>query len=237
MSTRRFFTYHPPSGNTLRITGDESHHLKHVHRARCGEAIEVIDGCGSLFHGTIQALDTSEVIVQVENQEKKSKPPANIIIAPSLLKQRPMNIMVEKLSEIGVDEIRPVIFTRTDETYSPARLKKWHRLAVQSLKVNKRLWLTTIYPPATLVEILRLSNSIATKLLLDSEAGMTAAPGTEGWRFPIIAVIGPPGNLVAEEHQQMVQKGFTPYQLNDGLLKSETAAISIAAILSLNRPE
>jgi 16S rRNA (uracil1498-N3)-methyltransferase len=235
MSTRRFFTYHPSSGNTLRISGDESHHLKHVHRAKEGDPIEVIDGRGSLFYGSIRALKADEVIVQVEKEEKKTKPPTKIIIAPSLLKQRPMNVLVEKLTEMGVDEIRPVTFTRTDETYSPPRLKKWQRLAAQSLKVNKRLWLTTIYPPASLEQILALSSPVETKLLLDIKGENPAYPGAEGWHFPVIAVIGPPGDLVAEERQQLVQNGFIPYKINDNLLKTETASISIAAILSLNR--
>ena len=235
MSTRRFFTYHPVNGNTLRITGDESHHLQHVHRAQSGEPIEVIDGRGSLFHGEIRTLKAEEVIVQVEKEEKYPKAPLKIIIAPSLLKQRPMNIMIEKLTEIGVDEIRPVTFTRTDETYSPPRLKKWNRLAVQSLKVNKRLWLTAIYPPAPLGEIIALSSPLETKLVLDIQGENPAQPGAEGWHLPVIAVIGPPGDLVAEERQQLVQNGFIPCKINEALLKSETAAISIAALLSLNR--
>jgi 16S rRNA (uracil1498-N3)-methyltransferase len=235
MSSRRFFTHHPPNGNTLRISGDEAHHLKHVNRAKCGDSLEVIDGQGSLFYSTIRAMKADEVILQVEREEKCPKPPVRLIIAPSLVKQRSMNIMVEKLTEIGVDEIRPVIFSRTDETYHSSRLKKWQRLAAQSLKVNKELWLTALYPPVSLNQILTLSESIETKLLLDLDGEKPVSSTALGEKLPVIAVIGPPGDLVPEERQHLIQKGFIPRKINSALLKTETAAISIAAILSLTR--
>lgn len=228
MSTRRFFSSHPLTGNTLRLSGDEYHHLKNVNRAKPGDSLEVIDGQGSLFIGEIQAMKSDEALVLVKKIEKNDKSPVNVMIAPSLLKQRPMNIIIEKLTEIGVDEIRPVMFTRTDETYSPVRLKKWNRIACQSLKVNKRLWLTDIYPPVSITQIIEMSQPRKTKILLDI-SGQT--PGNVTWQFPVIAVIGPPGDITAAEREILVQNGFTPYKINDAVLKSETAAISIGAIL------
>ncbi len=228
MNTRRFFSSHPCTGNTLRLSGDEYHHLKNVNRAKPGDPVEVIDGQGSLFIGEIQSMKTHEALVQVKKIEKSHKPPVNVIVAPSLLKQHPMNVMIEKLTEIGVDEIRPVMFTRTDETYSPTRLKKWHRIASQSLKVNKRLWQTDIYPPVSIEEILEMSQPIKTKILLDIPG---QNPGNVTWQFPVIAVIGPPGDITTAEREILLQNGFTPYKINDAVLKSETAAISIGAIL------
>jgi len=228
MSVRRFFSSHPLTGNTLRLNGEEYHHLKNVNRAKCGDSIEVIDGQGSLFFGEIQAMKSDEAMVTVKKIEKSHKPPVNVIVAPSLLKQRPMNVMIEKLTEIGVDEIRPVMFTRTDETYSPARLKKWNRIAGQSLKVNKQLWLPDIYPPVSIEEIIEMSQPIKTKILLDISG---QNPGDVTWQFPVIAVIGPPGDITAAEREILVKNGFTPHKINNAILKSETAAISISAVL------
>jgi 16S rRNA (uracil1498-N3)-methyltransferase len=174
-------------------------------------------------------MKSDEALVLVKKIEKSHKPPVNVIVAPSLLKQRPMNVMIEKLTELGVDEIRPVMFTRTDETYSQARLKKWNRTAGQSLKVNKRLWLTDIYPPVSIDQIIEMSRPIKTKILLDISG---QNPGNVTWQFPVIAVIGPPGDITAEEREILLQNGFKPYKINDAVLKSETAAISIGAILT-----
>lgn len=233
MNTRRFFSDHPVNSGTLRITGDEYHHLKHVDRARCGDGIEVIDGRGSLYFAEIRALKNGEAAALVKGLEKKEKPPVNVIIAPSLLKPRAMSMLIEKLTEMGIDEIRPVLFSRTDEKYGPSRLKKWRRIAVQSLKVNKKLWCTGIYPPRGLDEIIEISAAAGTKLLLDI-SGKSGAVFEQ--RPPVIAVIGPPGDITAEEKDRLVKNGFKPYKINDYILKSETAAISIGAILKLGRP-
>ncbi|MCP5052147.1 MAG: 16S rRNA (uracil(1498)-N(3))-methyltransferase [bacterium] len=242
MSSRRFFTDpgqpgHPDVGGALLVTGDEYHHLKQVNRARPGDIIEVIDGRGSLFSGEIRVMKQNEAVVDIKAAQKEEKPPVRITIAPSLLKQRAMNILVEKLTEMGVDEIRPVIFSRTDEKFSGSRLKKWQKVAVQSLKVNKRLWCTEIHPPVDIRHFIRFiadAAPVKTKLLLD----ITGEPRDSGqWEFPAVGVIGPPGDMTGEEREELVNNGFKRYNINDSVLKSETAAISIAAILksALNR--
>ncbi|MCP5051696.1 MAG: RsmE family RNA methyltransferase, partial [bacterium] len=170
MNTRRYITDDFAADSmtgTLRISGDEFHHLKHVNRAKTGDIIEVVNGNGTLFSGEIRVMHGHEAIVDVREQHTQHKPRVTVTMAPSLLKPRSMTIVVEKLAEIGIDEIRPVIFARTDEKYSPSRLKKWTRVANQSLKVNKRLWGTNIYPPVTLEQVIALSCPFKARLLLD----------------------------------------------------------------------
>jgi 16S rRNA (uracil1498-N3)-methyltransferase len=238
MSTRRFFSDTPTNGNTIRVTGDEYHHLRHVNRAKIGDPVEVTDGGGSLFSGRVQALNAEEAIVDITGVRKEPQSPVSVCIAPSLLKQRPMNLMIEKLTEIGVDEIRPVIFNRTDDAYSPSRLKKWERIAIQSLKVNKRLWLTAIFPPVTIDEIIRWADDshMKNRILLDLN-GHPPGNNFAGRQFPAVSVIGPPGDMEAEERRKFLDNGFVPYKINDCVLKTETAAISIGAILKTDSEE
>ncbi len=232
MNTRRFIIdagSHPcGAGRAISITGDEFYHLKQVNRARRGDPVEIIDGRGSLFSGKIRGLKPHEAVVDIIKEEKTGKPPVNIIIAPSLLKQRPMSILMEKLTEMGVDEIRPVIFSRSDEKFNPPRIKKWRKVAAQSLKVNKRLWCTGIYPPVSIDQLILVSAAVKTKIVLDI-AGQTSTPSL--WHFPLIAVVGPPGDFTEEERERLKNSGFLSCKLNDCILKSETAAISVAAIL------
>jgi len=228
MEIRRFLSHHPAVNNRVIVTGDELFHLITVNRAKTGDPIEVINGRGSLYSGTIRAIKGNEAVVDITREEKRDKPAVRITIAPSLIKKRTMNLLVEKLSEMGVDAIRPVIFTRTDEKYNPSLLTKWERIALQSLKVNKKLWPTEIYPPVSLQELLDIPGEVKTKLLLhvDGEAGPPS-----GMSHPVISIIGPPGDFLPEERELLVKNGFIQYNINDGILKTETAAISIAAIL------
>jgi 16S rRNA (uracil1498-N3)-methyltransferase len=228
MSIRRFFSPHPVINNHVLITGEELHHLKNVNRAKKGDKIEVINGKGALYFGNIRSLKDHEAIVEITGEERQAKPSSVITIAPSLTKKKAMNVMVEKLAEMGVDEIRPVIFARTDEKYSSSMLKKWQRIALQSLKVNKKLWPTQIYPPVNLRELTEIMEDIQLKFLLHVEGEIV--PPLDICKS-IVCVIGPPGDFVPEERERLLKKGFIQMKINDSILKTETAAISTAAIL------
>ena len=151
-----------------------------------------------------------------------------IIIAPSITKRKAMNVMMEKLTEIGVDEIRPVLFSRTDEKYYPPMLKRWKRIARQSLKINKRLYETEIYPPTPFKKFIECTRIARTKLWLHID-GETMLP--QNPNLLIISVIGPPGDFIDEEKELLIDNGFIQFKINDCIVKSETAAISISAIL------
>lgn len=228
MEIRRFYSFHPVVNNRVIVTGDELFHLKTVNRAKTGDSVQVINGRGSLYFGTIRTVSGNEAVVDITREEREDKPGVHIIIAPSLIKKKAMSVMVEKLSEMGVDEIRPVLFTRTDEKYSPSQLKKWERIALQSLKVNKKLWPAEIFPPVSLGELVKMSAAVKTKILLHVD-GETGPRG--GMSHPVISIIGPPGDFLPEERELLAKNGFFQYNINDGILKTETAAISIAAIL------
>jgi 16S rRNA (uracil1498-N3)-methyltransferase len=238
MNTRRFFTdidnRESVSATTVSITGDEYHHLRQVNRARPGDEVEVINGRGVLFYGGIRQLKPGEAVVDIKKRDLQEKPPVRLVIAPSLLKHRPMGILIEKLTEMGIDEIRPVIFNRTDEKYNPAKLKKWQKVAVQSLKVNKHLWGTGIFPPVSLEELIVHcggDTNTGTRILLDI-AGEPGLPAVDAQRsFPVTIVIGPPGDMTAEERELLTAHGFIPCNISDAVLKTETAALSIAAVM------
>jgi 16S rRNA (uracil1498-N3)-methyltransferase len=172
----------------------------------------------------------------VESIENQPKPHINLAMAPSLLKNKAMNEMIEKLTEIGVDEIHPVIFSRTGITSEKSRSAKWNKIAVQSLKVNNRLWKTSVSEAVHIEEILALSRKVRTRILLDIQAKGTS---DFSWSPPGLVVVGPPGDITEAERELFLHNDFSPVNINDCILRTETAALSIAAIiknLSRKRP-
>jgi 16S rRNA (uracil1498-N3)-methyltransferase len=232
MTCRRFFSQHAPANKLLPITGDEFFHLRKVNRAIIGDKIEVINGKGTLFRGEIVSFSKDQALIKVYDQESQDRQKVGVIIAPSLTKRKAMNIMIEKLTEIGVDEIRPVIFSRTEENFNSTMIKRWKKIAQQSLKVNKMLFETDIYPPVSYKVLPETIKTVKSKILLH----MQGKP-LESSKFPppIAAVIGPPGGLLTTERDFLHENGYTNYSINNCTLKSETAAISIAAILKMTR--
>ncbi|MCU0285359.1 MAG: 16S rRNA (uracil(1498)-N(3))-methyltransferase [Acidobacteria bacterium] len=236
MENRRFITDRLPSGNHVFITGDELHHLKTVNRAKCGTEIEVIDGKGTCYSGKIKSMANHEAVVEITGHKTHEKPPVRITIAPSLIKKKAMAVLVEKLAEIGVDEIRPVIFNRTDEKYHHTLLKKWQRIARQTLKVNGKLWPTEIFPPVNLEQLIAGTRDTDAKIMLHMDGLRENIHDAWNKKMNIISVIGPPGDFLPEEKSLLEKNGFVCINLNEGILKTETAAISTAAILKFHGP-
>lgn len=207
------------------------YHLVTVNRAKPGDEVEVFDGKGTLFWGCIEKIGDKAAQVAIHKEHREEKPPAKLVVAPSLVKKKNMHLLIEKLAEIGVDEIRPLYFSRTDEKFAPSMLKKWRKIALQSLKVNKRLWLPGIFPPEKITGVIENTGHFPTRILLDIEGtSMAEAPEPQ---FPTIVVIGPPGDFLEEERRLLLESGFIPYRINPGILKTETATLSIAAILNM----
>lgn len=225
---RRYFSNLPIGEDSITLDGEEFHHIATVMRARVGDEVEMVDGKGKWVRSVIRKMDRHSLRAEVIESKFETKPAVRVIIAPSLTKSHAMNWMIEKLSEMGVDEIWPIIAERTDAHSSTALLEKWEKLASQSLKVNRRLWRTEIRPPVSLAELIEAAAALPTKILLEID-------GKSRLRYPVLfpalAAIGPPGDFTEAERNRFREAGFAGYRINDAVLKTETAALAAAAIL------
>lgn len=227
MRSKRFYSDSESGSGNIEIVSDELYHLRNVLRCKPGDPVEIFNGKGTLFSGKIESVNNSKAVIKIEKETNKEKPPANIIIAPSLLKRKPMNLMIEKLTEMGVDEIRPVIFSRTEASFSISAKKKWEKSAIESLKVNDNLWASKIHTPCTAEELIRGSENIKNKILLDIDGKRTYIKD----KGPFLCIIGPPGDFTQEERQMFTDSGFVPLNINESVMKVETAAFSAVSIL------
>ncbi len=228
MDIRRFFSRNPIVDSMIDIDSEEAYHLRKVLRVKIAAEIEITDGTGSLYYGKIDGFIKDIVRVKIYKTEKYKKSSNRIIIAPSLLKRNAMNLMIEKLSEIGVDEITPVLFNRTELKPSDNLIQKWEKIAIASLKVNKQVWLTKINIPIKLSDLIENYNNIENKFMLDIDGNTKI---NESPLLNTLAVIGPPGDYIKQERDNLINEGYSSTKINNSILKVETAAISISSIL------
>ncbi len=230
MCFRRFFLS-KINKNTIIIDKDEFHHLKKVLRFKVNDKIDVIDGKGNLYLCEIRKINNDSARLKILNHEYKELYPVKIIIAPSIIKTKAMNIMIEKLSEIGIDEIRPIIYDRTDVKYKKGLIDKWKKLTLQSLKTNRRLWPTKIYEPVKLKSLLEefSHKKELSKVILDIDAPQRVS--INSITKPVIVLIGPPGDFTEDEKKVIYNSNYKGFTINECILKVETAAISIGAVL------
>jgi 16S rRNA (uracil1498-N3)-methyltransferase len=229
------------------LEGTEAHHLA-VLRLNSGDKVELFDGSGALATAIISGIRRNIITLDIE-QVRRIDPPKSrrIIIAVSVPKGERFDWLIEKLTELGVERICPVIFERTvRQPANPKALDRWLNLAISAAKQCKRLFLPQIDPPANLHDCLESIKKDTPTCPERSRGDCRIIAGAISGEFPslagqafgqtdVAALIGPEGGLTETEESFLKNQGAQFVRLSDTILRTETAAISFAAVLAAQR--
>jgi len=221
------------SSNEIVITErDELHHLRNVLRLKNKDKIHVFDGKGREGSGILIAVTPRKATVQIDSiKEYKRKAPL-IILACALPKKSKFESIIEKATELGVDEIIPLKTQRTEvqltETRRSKKQTRFQTIAVNASKQSKRPVVPLIHPitdfSASLNHLSKTSTVIMPSLTGDTENLLSAFQKIESPKA-ISFLIGPEGDFTSEEYAQAQKSGCIPVTLGKTVLKVETAAL------------
>ena len=169
MSLRRFLVEPEALAvGEVALPAEEAAHARKVLRLAPGAEVELIDGQGRRARGVLSRLDKSGGAVRVEAVEAAAPPSPRLVLCPGLLKAPAMDLLAVKLTELAVDQVRPVLTQRAVPKAGGgrAKLERWRRLAGQALKQCGAARVPEILPPAALGEVLAAAPAEAAKLLL-----------------------------------------------------------------------
>jgi len=238
---RRFFVEEIPSqGGTLVIRNSEARHIIRVLRMKVGDRLILMDRNGTRFQSRIESVRSHEVTVFLEEAlPSPPESPVEIVLCQALLKARAMDLVIQKASELGVHKVLPFASERTvvqaDHDKPSARIRHWREIAVNASKQSNRARPPHVALPCSLSALIeQWKDKSALKVILwEDEKSRDlksllrgAAPLTT-----IVGITGPEGGFDAEEVDMVRQGGFSPVSLGDRILRAETAAITLLAIL------
>ena len=236
---RRFFIEHlDPAQESLSITGSEATHITKVLRMRTGDSFVLMDAEGTRCMVSVESAGTKEVRVRVLRKVRTPPPsPVEIVLCQSLLKSRHMDYLVEKASELGADRLIPFASERTVVRLEADRvtdkLRHWGRISRSSATQSGRGTPALIDPPVSFGELMdRWQGEHAAKVILWEEEAARDLKGvlaTPEKRF--VGVVGPEGGFEAHEVHLAKRSGFVPVSLGQRILRAETAAITLAALV------
>ena len=209
----------------LRILGDEHQHLK-VARAGEDEIVEVFDGKGGVWTAKVESTGKRETLVQILESRHAARVEPELILGLSFVKPAAFELALEKVVEIGVTRIVPIIAGRSNITPG-RRPERWTRIIIEAAKQSKRYHLPTIDDPARFESALDIP--AATKIVFAERGGGPLKSALAG--APAFFLIGPEGGWMDAEMDAARNKGFTLVGLGDGILRTETAAIAGAALI------
>jgi 16S rRNA (uracil1498-N3)-methyltransferase len=228
--------YTPPSRigtEELVIDGGELRHMVQVMRAREGDEILVTDGKGSRFRAVIRAIAGSTARCRILSRENDGGG-AEVVLGVGILKNPArFDFLVEKVTELGVTRIVPLLTSRTVPRH--AKEERWQRLALAAMKQSGRSVLPHVAPLTPFAEFLAQIPPHALRLLADPG---TSRPGAQellpGSGHSLLAFcIGPEGGFTPEEVSAASAAGFLAVSLGQARLRTETAAIAAAAYCAL----
>lgn len=216
------------AGGEITIGGEEAHYLRRVVRIRPGEAVTASDGEGTLAE--LLVLEAGESLrAEVRERRTVARGTALEVWCGAPEGDR-ADWLVEKLAELGVATLRLVDAERGRWERAAQRSARWERLAVAALRQSRSAHRLRIVPPAPLAESLPAGAHPGPAFLADPAGapfGLVPAPGTA----PVGAAIGPSGGFSEGERKLLESKGFTPTRLASSRLRTETAALALAALV------
>ncbi len=230
-------------GMSVSISGAEARHMVRVLRLRPGDRVVLMDAGGARFQGAIQSMAPRGVRVYVEVPLPGPPPsPVEIILCQAVLKSRPMDFVVQKASELGVNRIIPFFSARTvvrlDEKRHDARLHHWKEITRSSAKQADRRAPAAIDPVRRFDDLMkRLRKEAGMKIILweeedtlDLKRVFRETKEKPGFRT-VIGVVGPEGGFASDEIHLAGEAGFVPVSLGHRILRAETAAITLTALV------
>jgi 16S rRNA (uracil1498-N3)-methyltransferase len=242
MSQRRF--YAPPGAfnerdQTVTLTADEARHLRDVLRLKTGAEVFVFDGAGREFRCNVvnARRDSAELKIDAEVEPAKPESQLQLNLCVALLKGEKFDLVAQKATELGVTKITPLI-TRyadihlRDESDAMKRVTRWRRIALEAAKQSGRAFVPEISLPVGVERLFAGTNLDDLRLMFSERGGsrlgsLTIATPPRG----VTALIGSEGGWSDEELAQAQARDFHIVTLGGRILRAETAAISIAAVL------
>jgi 16S rRNA (uracil1498-N3)-methyltransferase len=203
----------------------ESSHIVRVLRKKIGDTIFITNGLGDLFTSEVVIPNDKRCLVKITTIESQIKPwnyYLHIAIAPTKLNDR-FEWFLEKATEIGIDEITPIICDHSErKTLKLDRMKKiLHSAAKQSLKFH----FPKLNEPVTFNQFLK---SDFNGQLFIAHCEETDKKSLKSELKPIkntTILIGPEGDFSSKEIKQSLEHKFIPVSLGQSRLRTETAGI------------
>jgi len=232
MKPRRFFVEGEPlkPGERL-ITGKRAHHLTRVLRLAVGEPVVLFDGSGREFPAEIVEVGRQLVRLKVRAGKRVDREsPLSLMLALGLSRPSIMDLIVQKVTELGVHEIVPVQTERAQGWLSGekdlARIKRWGRIAQEAARQSGRNVIPRIWPLTEYSQLLKQTENKEIKLFCWEEEKKTLRQALEvkGRARQACVLVGPEGGFSQKEAEEAASAGFQSVSLGGRVLRTETAA-------------
>ena len=235
----RFFAPALDAGDeTVALPRDEAEHLRRVLRLGAGDTVSVFDGRGHEFLARVASIVRRDVRLQLLSRiEPPPEPAVALTLVQAVLKGDKMDDVVRDAVMLGVAAVQPIVTRRSETTVAmllkSARVDRWRRVALASVKQSRRAVLPEIRLPLTLETFLDEPPAGLRLMLIEPTAGAEVERLTPSVRPPSDAavLIGPEGGWTEPEWQTAKAAGVRLLTLGHRTLRADAVPIAAISVL------
>jgi len=216
--------------STSFVSREHSHYIVNVMRLKKGSNINFFNKEGEWISEII-SIERDKVEVKFLNKVKEPAKISNIELAICLVKKTPMEIILQKATELGVRKITPIISDRTE--VKDLNFERANKIIIEATEQSNQL----ITPD--LIQIIRLKDFINNiskdEKLFFADVNSKHKPSSKdlGQGKKVSVLIGPEGDFSPAERELILSKPETvPFSLSENILRADTAVISAISLIN-----
>lgn len=219
--------------NKLVLYDSDIHHIKNVMRNNIGDHIEVVYE-NMVYTCQIKNIIPLELeVVSFTNEDREMR--IKLTVAISLVNEQKMDLILQKLTELGVSTVIPVKTERSiiklDEKKVEKKIARWQTICKEACEQSKRTKVPKVENIITLKELPNINNSLKLVCSLNEHTKPINYYLTKETN-EVLMVIGPEGGFTEKEEIYLLNNNFLPVSLGKRVMRVETAAIYVASIIN-----
>jgi len=214
------------------LSEEESKHCVRVLRLQAGDSVQLIDGRGGLYSAILHEAHPKRTILKITGVQAefgKRNHHLHIAIAPTKNIER-FEWFLEKATEIGIDEITPIICQRSER--KEVKTDRSAKIITAAIKQSLKAYHPILNPPITFNKFVQQqfnAQKFIAHCIEDSKSSLAVEVEKRG---SYVILIGPEGDFTPAEVDLALQNKYKAITLGDSRLRTETAAL--AACFEIN---
>jgi len=204
-------------------------HLVKSRRSKTGESILLIDENQIQYETVLKEINSDNLVFKIEKQYKsKRKLEFDLILAQSPLRSDAQSLVIEKATELGVNEVYPIHTDNcaVNKQAIHGKVERWQKIMFEASKQCERADIPVCHDVSDLKTVLDMK---VDKILAFCERNTDLTLNNYLSKNPIqknekvLVIIGPEGGFSKEEFNLFREKQIPMITLGNLILKAETA--------------
>ena len=222
--------------DSVSISGDDFVHTIQANRYRLGDKLTLIPLSNDfVIEGEVESISKKSFSVKpLHIHPKPPRPKTELTLFPAILKKEKMEWMLQKIVELGVSTITPIITSRCIAKADEHSINRWEKIIREAAMQSRRYYIPEIHTPIRLENCSFCENTFC---LFEKEKGPSLKSALNQFTDTpsgIGIIIGPEGGFSDLEIERLREKDIDSVSFGSSILRAETASIAAISVLRYN---